>query len=339
MFYPLSLPSVVLFDPARLPVALAALGLTAFIGVLTGPLASNGMPFYWVALDRLFGTVGTKLDRRQRKPGDLMLRGFLLLILVTVLSGLLGYKASLLMRHFPLYRVPDILGVSVLLTSGAVWFCLMRLFRALSAKQPVKGAYYAMSRSTRLDLSGADDFTITRAGMGLAARAFDKGLVAPLFWYVIGGLPAAFVYGGCAAMAWRFGKDGYTKGFGTFPILLERLLGFAPTVLAGILMALGGLFTPTGGMFRALGGLLRGKGAPYAEGGLPLTAMAYALNVSLGGPAVDLDSSTLKRRWVGPPNATAKLEPHHLRRALYISIMAHLLLALGLGGLILLMDR
>ncbi len=211
----------------------------------------------------------------------------------------------------------------------------MRLYGALKDNK-VKGAYLAIARSTHTDLSGADDFTITRTGMGFAARAFDKCTVAPVFWYIIGGLPCAYVYAGLATLSSRFARDGFTKGFGAIPMGLEKVAGFVPSCFAGLFMALGGLFTPTGGMMRAFRGLLAAKGkAPYAEGGWPLTAMAWSLNVSLGGPVIDRDGRSLKRAWVGPQNATARLEPGHLRRALYISLMAYLLFMAGLMGLML----
>ena len=110
-------------------------------------------------------------------------------------------------------------------------------------------------------------------------------------------------------------------------------MGFAPHILSGALMALAGLFTPTGGMMRAFTGLLKSKGrAAYVEGGLPLTAMAHSLNISLGGPVHDLDGSALKRAWIGPEGATAQLDAGHLRRALYICLMAYLLLIASLCG-------
>ncbi|MBU0800265.1 MAG: cobalamin biosynthesis protein, partial [Alphaproteobacteria bacterium] len=191
-------------------------------------------------------------------------------------------------------------------------------------------------RTTRTDLSRMDDFGITRVTMAMVARSFDKGLVAPIFWFLLFGLPGAYIYAGLACFAWRFGKDSYTKGFGRTALLLERLLGYVPMTVSGSLMATAGLFTPTGGMTRAVAALMNKKGAaPYYEGGLPVTAMAYALDVSLGGPVTDLDGSALKRAWVGPETATAKLEAGHLRRALYMSLMAHLLLvATVLGGLL-----
>lgn len=329
-----------LIDPSRLPVAVFAILLCAVLGMITGPMHGNANPFYWVLTNGLVGELGKRLDRTQRHAGDLMMRGFLLTIFVLLMSWFVGQAADRLALHYPVHGVTEIVLLSLTITVGAPLFALLRVYTALEKGKIEKHSYYNVARTTRVDLSRTDDFGITRTTMGMVARTFDKGLVAPLVWYFILGLPGAFIYAGLATMAWRFGKDGFTKGFGALPLALERLMGFVPMLLAGALMAAAGLFTPTGGMTRAFIGLLKQGGSRYNEGGLPVTAMAHSLNVSLGGPANDLDGSAMKRAWVGPKNATAKLEAGHLRRALYIALMADLLLiatilgALVWGGLI-----
>lgn len=325
-----------LLDPERIPVAMAAWLLAGIVGMITGPMHGNANPFIWMLYDKTFGKVGGRLDKRERQPADLLFRGFVLTMMGVVAAYGIGIFAEDLARANPFKGATEIILLSLSLTSGAVWFALLKLYFAMRDKKVVKGAYYAVAHSTRADLSGSDDFGITRTGMSFAARSFDKGLVAPVFWYLLVGLPGAYIYAATAAFAWRFGKDGCTKGFGKTALALEKLLGFAPHLLAGVVMALAGLFTPTGGMTRAMIGQLFGKEkAHYEEGGLPVTAMAFSLDVSLGGPSVDLDGSAIKRGWTGPKGATAKLEKGHLRRAIYISLMAHLIFMVSLVGTLL----
>lgn len=322
-----------LTDPERIPVALMALVVCAVAGMVTGPMHGNANPFYWVLMDGVFGGLGRRLDRTQRKPADLMVRGFALMVAALFLSYFVGQAAELLAAQYPVYGVTHVVLLALTLTVGSAWFGLLRVYGALDKGLKVApGAYATIARTARTDLSRSDDYGITRVTMAMVARCFDKGLVAPIVFFLILGLPGAYIYACLAFFAWRFGKDGYSKGFGAIPLALEKLLGWVPMTLSGSLMALAGLFTPTGGMTRALKGLTRKDGAPYEEGGLPVTAMAYALDVSLGGPVTDLDGSALARKWVGPSGATARLEAGHLRRALYISMMAHLLLIASLLG-------
>lgn len=322
-----------IFDPERLPVAVCAMLLVGIVGALTGPLAGNANPFYWRAVDFLFGPLGGRLDKTERKAADLATRGLIIMLTALIMSVLVGQFFQTLSDHYKNWLIVDILALSLVMAAGAGWHSLIRLYKGMTSKQPVKGAFYAIAVSSRVNLAAADEYTITRTGIGMAARLFDKGIVAPILWYLIAGLPAAYLYAVLAALSWRFGKEGFTKGFGAPALALEKLMGFVPNAFSGVLLSLAGLLTPTAGMTRSFIGLLHfgSKGrAHYHEGGAALTAMAWALKVSLGGAVQDLDGSAIKRGWCGPEGATAKLDAKHLHRGLYILVMAHLLLLAAL---------
>lgn len=321
-----------IFDPNRLPVAACAILIVAVIGALTGPLGGNATPFFWRAIDLLFGPLGSRLDKTERKSGDLATRGLIITIMALVMGFLVGQFFQSLSRHYPNFLVVDIVALSIIMSAGAGWYALIRLYKALHSKDLIKGAFYTLAATTRTNLSTSDEFTITRVGIGMGARLLDKAIVGPVIWYLIAGLPAAYLYATMAALGWRFGKDGFTKGFGAPALAMERLLGFVPNVVAGLLISLGGLLTPTAGMTRSLMSLFPAKKghATYEQGGAPVTAMAYALKVSIGGATQDQDGSAIPRGWAGPEGATAKLDAKHLHRALYILVMAHLVFLLGL---------
>lgn len=324
----------ILLEPDRLVPALFAVLVVIVVGAVSGPVTGSANPFFWFLFDKLFGGIGKRLENPRRRQKDLMFRGFLFMLLVVTLSWFAGVTLYDLLPLLPLSSVWSVAFLSSVLTAGTVWFMLLRLYYCLKEKKGGDGTYRALALSTRDNLSGRDDYAVTRTAMMFAARSFDKGLVTPVFWYLIAGLPGAFIYAALAALVWRYGRDGYTGGFGRIPLMLEKILGFIPHVLTGFLIACAGLFTPTGGLTRALLGQVFGKGrATYAEGGLPLTALAYALDVSLGGPVYDLEGHTVKRAWIGPKNATAQLSEGHIRRALYISLIAHMLFVLGLLAL------
>ena len=321
-----------IFDPSRLPVAVAAVVIVSLIGVASGALAGNANPLFWRTVDFLFGPLGSKLDKTERPARDLMTRGLIITITGMVLAFMLGQFFQSLSVHYPNWLIIDIVALSLILSAGAGWHALIRLYKALHGKNMVKGAFYTLASTTRSNLTTADEFTITRVGIGMGAKLFDKAIVGPVLWYLIAGLPAAYLYAGLAALSWRFGKEGFTKGFGASALVLEKLMGFVPNIFAGVIISLAGLLTPTAGMTRSFIGLFHfGQGrAHYAEGGAPVTAMAWSLKVSLGGATQDIDGSAVKRGWAGPSGATAQLDAKHLHRALYILVMAHLLFVAAL---------
>lgn len=322
-----------LFDPGRIPVAGLAILVTAIIGMITGPLAGNANPALWFFYDRIFGGFGDKMDKKHRPRADLLFRGFLITALGLFLALVIGKFFERLVFEYHYHGLTEALLLSLMLTSGAVWFALLRLYFALEKKQVGEGAYFAISRSTRTNLTVTDDFGITRTGMGFSASSFDKGLVNPVFWYLVGGLPLAVVYSALAALAWRFGKFGFSKGFGAPAQALERLMGFVPSMLAAVLITLASTFTPTAKLHKGIAAWLGHKNrATYEQGGFPLSALAWSLNVSLGGAMQDISGSGIKGEWVGPSGATAQNNHKHLRRALYINVMAHFLFLAALGG-------
>lgn len=321
-----------IFSSDRILIAIAAFLLVFVVGVVRGGFHGNANPLMWHIIDIAFGKLGDKMDKPGRLKGDLIFRGFILCAVVIAFTFFVGRLFETLAGTYTYWSLIEILSLSILLSSGAVFASMGRLYRALNEKKVTPGAYYTIARSTRTDLSKNDDFTITRVAMGHALRSFDKALIAPIFWFLIAGLPGAYLYVGLAAMSWRFGKDGHSNGFGEAMIALEKLLGYIPNILAGLLICLAGLLTPTAGMTRAFLGLGKTKGAAsYGEGGLPVTAAAYSLNVSLGGTTADLSGAVIKRAWIGPEKATAQLESAHLHRVTYILFMAHLLWLASLG--------
>lgn len=314
-------------SPDRLNASLIALVLVTAIGMLTGPASGNANPFLWVFLDKLCGGLVRKSYNVDRTVASLQFRGALLLTLYLLLMGSIAAVALLVRAHFHLGGYIDPILLSLTLSGGATWSALIKLDHALRKDEKVsKGSFYQVAVSTRSNLNSTDDHGIVRVGVGFVAASFDKGCVAPLFWYLLGGLPAAYLYCGIAAARWSLSKDGFAKGIGTLALKLEQAFGFLPQVLSALLLMLAALMTPAAALSRAALGLFRqGAKTPYAEGGLPLTAVAWGLNVSLGGPVEDVDGSTLKRSWVGPPSSTARLGRTDLRRAIYLSMMAYVL--------------
>lgn len=321
-----------IFDAERLPVAIMAVMLVLFVGMFKSPPGGLTTPIFWHLIDKLFGNLGAKMDKPGRLPGDLIFRGFLLTVMVVCIFFLFGRFADNLTGQISYYRLPDALLLALCMASGSSIFALAQLYKALNKKSVDKHSYYRIARSTRTNLAKADDYTITRVGMGMMVRTFDKGIVAPVLWYLIFGLAGAFIYTALAGLSWRFGRDG--KGaIGQAAMGMERLMGFVPNVLAGFLIGVGALFTPTAGLMTAFKGWFASKGqAKYEEGGFPVTSAAWGLKVSLGGPTQDLEGHAIKRNWAGPEKATAQLAAIHLHRAIYITFIAHILFIAALSG-------
>lgn len=320
----------------RLLAAVIALLLAALGGLLTGLAGGNANPPVWGLFDGLFGKLARRSYKVGRSPSSLKFRGGFFTILYVLTAATVGAGAHMAVRLYPLGGFTEPILLSFVFAGGAVWLSLNRLYHALGGPGKIeKGSYRPIAVSTRINLNSTDDHGIARVGIGYMAQSFDKAVMAPLFWYLVGGLPLAFLYAGIAAARWGMAKDGFAKGLGDVTLWLERFFGCVPNLLAGIFMAMAALFTPGAQLSRAVPGFFSRDGrAPYHEGGLPVTATAFALKISIGGPVEDLEGSVLKRHWAGPKNASAKVDKAQLRRALYLSVMAYVLtVAAMIGGI------
>ncbi|MGH1455261.1 MAG: cobalamin biosynthesis protein [Alphaproteobacteria bacterium] len=311
-------------DADRIPYLLAAILLTVVFGMITGPTHGNANPFLWWVLDSIFGRFGDRMDNPDRPRGDLLFRGFFLCVVLLFVSGVLG-------RFLLLTSYAEVLVLSLFITSGSVWFIMLRLFFAMDQGGGIEGAYYGLSRSSRVDLNSTDDFGIVRTSMGYSAVAFDKGMVAPSVWYLIGGLPFVFIYCVLSFFAWRFGKCGHGSGFAAVPLVLEKLMGYVPSLFAGVLLTAASAVTPTARITKAFGAWWRVKNfVPYEQGGIVVSAMAWPLEVSLGGAVKDISGYSLRNVWIGAKDSSARINRNHLKRAIFMNVISLLLFVLSL---------
>ncbi|APX22864.1 MAG: cobalamin biosynthesis protein CobD [Rhodobacteraceae bacterium] len=130
----------------------------------------------------------------------------------------------------------------------------------------------------RLDRSG-----IARAALESLAENTSDGIVAPLFWGVIGGLPGLVAYKAINTMDSMIGhRNARYEDFGKAAARLDDLVNLVPARLTGLLFAL------ASGRPRAALRVMRRDAAHHRSpnAGWPEAALAGALSVRLSGPRV-----------------------------------------------------
>lgn len=317
-------------DAQRIPILVVAMFITALAGMISGPLAGNANPFVWSLYNVLFGIAGDKLDRANRKPKDLFFRGTFFMIILLAFALVVGKPLA---KFTTQSSAVEGLIVIACISTGSIWYMVLKLYFTLKKEGKAKGGYYGLARSARVNLNSIDDYGITREGLAYSAVSFDKGLVAPSLWYLIGGVPFLIIYSMISFASWRFGKQGYTKGFGRAALALEKLMGYVPSLFSGALYTLASVVAPSANMVQSFKAWWQAKDkVPYEQGGVMLSALAWSLGVSLGGPVKDMSGETLGKVWIGPKNASAKVEAFNLKRGIVINISAHLIYLLSLSS-------
>ena len=139
-------------------------------------------------------------------------------------------------------------------------------------------AWHLVSRDTS-DLSASG---VAAAAIESVAENFNDGLVAPLFWYRTGGLPAAYVFRFVNTADAMIGyRSADLEWFGKTAARLDDLLAFAPARIAAILIAVAAATTGDSGGHAILRALLDAENTASPNAGWPMAAMAGALGVRL----------------------------------------------------------
>ncbi|MCC6914953.1 MAG: cobalamin biosynthesis protein CobD [Rhodospirillaceae bacterium] len=191
-------------------------------------------------------------------------------------------------------------------------------------RNDLEAARAAVARIVGRDVAALDESGIAAAALESLAESFNDGILAPVFWFLVGGLPGLFAYKAVNTADSMIGHmEPRWRDFGWATARTDDVMNWLPARLAGALVALAG-----GGGWRAMAADARKHASPNA--GWPEAAMAGALGVQLGGP-VTYDGVSHTRPAFGEgarPTAVT------LRRGLRIYVMACGLMwgLLALGG-------
>ncbi|NBB96755.1 MAG: cobalamin biosynthesis protein CobD [Alphaproteobacteria bacterium] len=198
------------------------------------------------------------------------------------------------------------------------------------ARGDLPAARHAVSMIVGRDVSQADDAAISRAALESLAENSADGIVAPVFWGVVAGLPGIMAYKAINTLDSMIGhRNERYEAFGKVAARLDDLANLVPARLTGVFFALVG-----GRPMRALRIMWRDAPAHRSpNAGWPEAAMAASLGVRLSGPRQYGDTFT-PEPWLNADGAEAT--PASLTRglAIYGRMLGGLLVALAaIGGL------
>ncbi len=160
--------------------------------------------------------------------------------------------------------------------------------------ESVRGNALEAARENLGMIVGRDTVSLTRkevlrATIETLAENLSDGVIAPLFYLVIGGLPLAMAYKAVNTLDSMVGykNERYVR-FGWASAKLDDVANYIPARIAGIIIVITSFFVL--GSFRTLKRSLRtmlrdGGNHTSPNSGIPEAAMAGALGVRLGGPS------------------------------------------------------
>lgn len=304
--------------PAGPLLLILALALDVLVGEM--PWVFARLPHPVVLIGRLIASLDRRLNRPERGESERVRRGVLVAILVPALAAGVGAGIAVLARAVPHAWPLEVVAVATLVAQRALFDHVHDVADALKTGG-LAGGRYAVSRIVGRDPQSLDAHGVARAAIESLAENFSDAVVAPIFWYLLLGLPGLAAYKAVNTLDSMIGyRTERHRAFGWASARLDDVLNLIPARLSGLILVLASLFTPGAHPVRALTTMLTESGHHRSpNSGWPEAAMAGALGLALGGPRC-YPGLTVNEPWMGRGRTAATIAD--IRRALVVFIVA-----------------
>jgi adenosylcobinamide-phosphate synthase len=305
--------------PDPLLMLFMAIAVDATLGDM--PFLFRHLPHPVVVIGRAIAALDRRLNRPERSEAERRRRGFLLVAVMVSGAAAAGTAIAVLARSVPHAWLLEVLVVAVMLAQRGLFEHVHVVATALAGKGGLEAGRYAVSRIVGRDPASLDEHGVARAAIESLAENFADGVVAPVFWYVLLGLPGLLVYKTVNTLDSMVGyrNDKY-RAFGMASARLDDLLNLVPARLSGLMLALAAPFVPKGHPLAALTTMIRhARHHRSPNSGWPEAAAAGALGLALGGPR-KYPGVVVEEKWMGDGRARATIADIH--RALYLFTVA-----------------
>jgi adenosylcobinamide-phosphate synthase len=273
------------------PVALSAAALDAAVGWPDWLYRRIGHPVGGFA--RLIATCETRWNRQDRPARQRRVAGAATIALLMLASGGTALAVEHLFRALagPWAWIALALAAWPALAQRSL-YDHYRPVRSALERGDLPAARKAVGRIVGRDTADLDRPGVARAAIESLAESFCDGVVAPLFWLVLLGLPGVWMYKAINTADSLIGHpEEPLRHFGWAAARIDDAANLIPARLSALLICLGGM-----GGWRIAWRDHGRHASPNA--GWPEAAMAGALGIRLAGP-VHYDGVPSPKAWIG----------------------------------------
>jgi adenosylcobinamide-phosphate synthase len=309
------------FDPLLLLVA--ALALDAVIG---DPAAVfRRLPHPVALVGRLIGRLEQRLNNPELPEVVRRARGIAAVLMVVGVAAGAGVLLDRLAAYPRWGEFIEIAVLAVLLAQRSLYDHVAAVARALEEGGLV-GGREAIRHIVGRDPESLDGDGVARGAIESLAENFSDGVVAPVFWFLVLGLPGICAFKAINTLDSMIGhRSERYRAFGWAAARLDDLANLVPARLAGLLIAIAAALMPHASGRDALKIMLRdARKHRSPNAGWPEAAMAGALDLSLGGPR-RYGGERVEDTWLG--DGSEDIGAAEIRRALRLFIVACLVQA------------
>jgi adenosylcobinamide-phosphate synthase len=289
------------------------------------PAVFAHIPHPIVLAGRAIAFFDRKLNRPTRSERSRRERGIVTVIVLIAAAAAVGYALDRLCRGSLIGAAVEALAIGVLLAGRSLYEHVAAVTVALEGGGLPAGRE-AVRHIVGRDPASLDAHGVARAAIESLAENFSDGVVAPVFWYLLLGLPGLFAYKMANTLDSMIGHQTlHYRSFGWAAARFDDLLNLVPARLSGLLLVAASAFTDEAAAGQAFRAMLRDARKHHSpNAGWPEAAMAGALGLALAGPR-QYAEGRVDDPWLG--GGTARARSGDIARALRLYALACLLLA------------
>jgi len=303
-----------LFDTHALWLLLAALFLDAVFGDPDWLWRRLPHPIVWIG--KIVSRLDAALNRADLPSARKRAHGVVALIVLVLIGFGSGYGLQTLFAALPFGEILLVIVAAVFIAQKSLSDHVLDVYSALRDNGLEEGRK-AVSMIVGRDPNQLDEAGVSRAAIESCAENFSDGVVAPVFWFAILGLPGLLAYKAINTADSMIGHKNETYGdFGWASARFDDLVNLPASRLSGLFIALAAPIVK-GSVIKSLKSIAkdaRKHRSPNA--GWPEAAMAGALGIALAGPRAyagySVDDPYLNE--AGRKNAS----PNDIRRAVLV---------------------
>ncbi len=231
----------------------------------------------------------------------------------------------------PFRRLAEAIAASTLIASRSLYAHVRDVTVAL-ATEGTEAGRRAVSRIVGRDPNSLDKHGVARAAIESLAENASDGVVAPVFWFAVFGLPGLAAYKAINTADSMIGhRTPRHEAFGWASARVDDLVNLPASRLTAALLVLASLLSAKASPVGALRAIFRDAGRHRSpNAGWPESAMAGALGLKLAGPR-SYGGVVVQDAYMG--NGRANANANDIKRALRLADVAWSIMFAGIAAL------
>jgi len=255
-----------------------------------------GHPVTWIGT--LIALLDRSLNRATDTPEHRRGAGIVAVLVVCLIVGVVAFVVQRELVRLPFGIFLAALAASALIAQRSLHRHVADVALALE-KDGLDAGRRAVARIVGRDTGVLDEAGVARAAIESLAENFSDGVVAPVLWMIIGGLPGAALYKAINTADSMIGhRTPRHEAFGWAAARLDDLINLPASRLSAVLIVAAAALSSDAAAGLAWQAVVRDAPKHRSpNAGYPEAAMAGALGLALAGPrlygGVEVDDATM----------------------------------------------